>query len=100
MTAALDTWRVAETSRRLAVEASKKSAETLHMAQRESHEVFDKLLESVDDFDKQVHSITMSEDSLLLGVHGWFRDFRQAMESRDRSMTRLTLPHRQDGARR
>ena len=35
---------------------------------------------SREDFDKQVHSITMREDSLVLGADGWFRDFRQAME--------------------
>ena len=48
VTTALDRWQAAETSRRRAVEASKKSAEALH-----------NLLKSFEDFDKQVHRITM-----------------------------------------
>ena len=69
--AALDRW---------AVEASKQSAETLHKAQRESHEAFDHLLKNVEDIDKQVLSITIREDSLVLGADGWFRDYRQAVK--------------------
>ena len=75
--AALDRWLAAETSRRRAVEARKKSANALHTAQQNSD---DNLLKRVEDFDKQVHSITMREDSFVLGGDGWFRDFRQAME--------------------
>ena len=75
MTAVLDHWQAAEPSQRRAVEASKQSAETLRKAQRESHEVLDNLLKSVEDFDWQVHSITMREDSLVLAVDQWFRDY-------------------------
>ena len=60
VTAALDRCQAAE--------ASKQSAETLHKAQRESHEVLDHLLKNVEDFDKQVHSITMREDSSVLSA--------------------------------
>ena len=80
VTAALDRWQAAKMPRRRVVEASKKSAEALRMAHRVSDEVLDHLLKSVEDFDKQVHSITMREDSLMLGADEWFRDFRQAVE--------------------
>ena len=63
VTAALDRRQAAETFRRRAVEASKQLSVALHNAQRESDHVLDKLLESVEDFDNQVHSITMHEDS-------------------------------------
>ena len=42
--AAHDRWQASETSRRRAVEASEKSAEALHKAQRESDEILDNLL--------------------------------------------------------
>ena len=71
VTAALDRW---------AAEASKQSAETLHKAQRESHEVLDHLLKNVEDIDWQVHSINMREDGLVLGADGWFRDVRHAVK--------------------
>ena len=48
-TAARDRWQAAETSRRRAVLARKKSAEALHKAQRESHEVLDNVLKSAED---------------------------------------------------
>ena len=54
-TAALDRWQAAETSRRRALEASKKSAEALQKTQRASDEVLDNLLKIVQDFDMQVH---------------------------------------------
>ena len=47
---------------------------------RKSAEVLVNLMKSVEDSDKQVHSITMCVDSLVLGADGWLRDFRQAME--------------------
>ena len=73
--AALDCWQAAETSRRGALEASKKSAEApLHRAQRESDEVLGILLQSVENCDKQGHSITMLEDSLVFGADGRFRN--------------------------
>ena len=50
MTTALDRSQAVESSRWRAVEASMKSAEALHKAQRESHELLDNLLESVKDF--------------------------------------------------
>ena len=62
------------------MEASKKSAEALRKAQRESDEVFDNALKSVQDSDKHVHSITLRKDSMVLGTDGWSRDFRQAMQ--------------------
>ena len=37
-------------------------------------------LKRVEDFDKQVPSVTMREYSVVLGAAGWFRGFRQAME--------------------
>ena len=49
MTTALDRSQAVESSRWRAVEASIKSAEALHKAQRESHELLDNLLESVED---------------------------------------------------
>ena len=75
VTAVLNSWQAAETSRWRVVEASKKSAEVLHAAQRESDAVLHNMLKSVEDFDKQVHSITMSEDSLVLGSGGRSLDF-------------------------
>ena len=66
VTAALDRWQAAETSRRRGVETIKRSAEALHKAQRESDEVLDNLLKSVVDFDKQVHSMTVPEDNSVL----------------------------------
>ena len=78
LTAALDCWQAAEKSRRRVVEARKKSAEVLHKAQRELDEVLHNLLQSVEDFDMQVHSITVRKESL--GADEWFRDFRQAMK--------------------
>ena len=50
MTAALDRWQAAETFRRRAVLARKKSAEALHKAQRECDKVLDHLLKNVEDF--------------------------------------------------
>ena len=78
LTAALDCWQAAEKSRRRVVEARKKSAEVLHKAQRELDEVLHNLLQSVEDFDMQVQSITVRKESL--GADEWFRDFRQAMK--------------------
>ena len=74
VTAALDCWQFVWTSRRRAVEASKKSAEALNETQQESDGVLGNLLKSVEDFDKQVHSITTREDSLVFGADGGFEN--------------------------
>ena len=58
VTASLGRWQAAEMSWRRAAEASKKSAEALHHAQRESDEVLDNLLQSIKPFCKQVCSIS------------------------------------------
>ena len=62
VSAAFDCWRAAE-------------------AQLECGEVLDNLLRSVENFDNQVHSTTMREDSFVSRADGWFRDFRHAMGS-------------------
>ena len=50
--AALDRWQAAETSRRRALEASKRSAEAVYTAQRVFDEVLDNVLKSVEGCDK------------------------------------------------
>ena len=75
VTAALDCWQAAETSRRGALEGQKEvSRGPLHRAQRESDEVLGILLQSVENCDKQTHSITMREDSSVFGADGRFRN--------------------------
>ena len=80
VTAALDRWQAAETSRRASRGGQQDVGQGLNMAQRGSDKVLQNLLKGVEDSDNQVHSTTVRADSLVLGAHGWFRDFRQAME--------------------
>ena len=76
VTAALDRWQAADTSWRRAVEASKKSAEALHKAQRESEEVCDNLLLCVEEFDKQIHSIPCAKTAWCWERMGGFATHR------------------------
>ena len=72
--------------------AAEAAAEALHKAQRESDEFLDNLLESVEDFDKQVHSITTREDSLellsfklhksMVTTNEWIRTLQGAHQQR------------------
>ena len=70
-TAALDRWQAAETSRRRAVEASTKSAEALHKAQRTNAEDRRRTLTS------RSTASPCAKNSVVLEAHGWFRDLRQ-----------------------
>ena len=79
-----------------AVEASKRSAEALHKAHRESEEVLDNLLKTVEDFDNQVHSVTMREDTLVVGAELPPGDGKS--HCTDRTMILLALPHRHKGS--
>ena len=79
-----------------AVEASKRSAEPLHKAHQEPDEVLDNLLKTVEDFDNQVHSVTMREDSLVVGAELPPGDGKG--HCTDRTMILLALPHRHKGS--
>ena len=86
--------QAAETSRRRVVEAGKKSAEALRKAQRESDEVLDNLLKSVEDFDKPPPCAKAASCWERMG------GFATSARRRDRWTTRLTPSPRQDEARR